>query len=72
MPVPAMECGQPEMGIGLATAVLLDATIVRGVLLPASMKLLGDWNWYLPDWLGSLPKLEHRTEPAAEAAPVPA
>ena len=37
-----------EMGIGLAAAVLIDATIVRGVLLPASMKLLGEWNWYLP------------------------
>jgi RND superfamily putative drug exporter len=37
-----------EMGIGLAAAVLIDATIVRGVLLPATMKLLGDWNWYLP------------------------
>ncbi len=71
-----------EMGIGLATAVLLDATIVRGVLLPATMKLLGDWNWYLPAWLGWLPKLEHHAalpaepvrapEPAApaEAAPV--
>ena len=40
-----------EMGIGLAAAVLIDATIVRGVLLPATMKLLGDWNWYLPNWL---------------------
>ncbi|HWN23117.1 MAG TPA: MMPL family transporter, partial [Gaiellaceae bacterium] len=37
-----------EMGIGLAAAVLIDATIIRGVLLPATMKLLGDWNWYLP------------------------
>ena len=37
-----------EMGIGLAAAVLIDATIVRAVLLPATMKLLGDWNWYLP------------------------
>ena len=37
-----------EMGLGLAVAVLIDATIIRGVLLPASMKLLGDWNWYLP------------------------
>ena len=37
-----------QFGVGLATAILLDATIVRGVLLPASMKLLGDWNWYLP------------------------
>ena len=40
-----------QFGIGLATAILIDATIVRGVLLPASMKLLGDWNWYLPRWL---------------------
>ena len=47
-----------EMGIGLAVAVLLDATIVRAVLLPATMKLLGDWNWYLPKWLEWLPKLE--------------
>jgi uncharacterized membrane protein YdfJ with MMPL/SSD domain len=47
-----------EMGIGLAAAVLIDATIVRGVLLPATMKLLGDWNWYLPKHLGWLPKLE--------------
>jgi RND superfamily putative drug exporter len=44
------------MGVGLAVAVLLDATIVRGVLLPATMKLLGDWNWYLPAWLEWLPR----------------
>ena len=44
-----------EMGLGLAVAVLIDATIIRGVLLPASMKLLGDWNWYLPSWLEWLP-----------------
>ena len=37
-----------EMGVGLAVAILIDATIIRGVLLPASMRLLGDWNWYLP------------------------
>ncbi len=48
-----------EMGIGLAAAVLIDATIVRGVLLPATMKLLGRWNWYLPRWLEWLPRLEH-------------
>jgi RND superfamily putative drug exporter len=48
-----------EMGIGLAAAVLIDATIVRAWLLPATMKLLGDWNWYLPHWLEWLPKLEH-------------
>jgi uncharacterized membrane protein YdfJ with MMPL/SSD domain len=59
-----------EMGIGLAAAVLIDATIVRAVLLPATMKLLGDLNWYLPSWLGWLPRLEH--EPAPEAAPAPA
>jgi uncharacterized membrane protein YdfJ with MMPL/SSD domain len=57
-----------EMGIGLAAAVLIDATIVRGVLLPATMKLLGDWNWYLPKRLEWLPKLEleGRKAPAAE------
>jgi uncharacterized membrane protein YdfJ with MMPL/SSD domain len=47
-----------EMGIGLAAAVLIDATIIRAVLLPATMKLLGDWNWYLPRWLEWLPRLE--------------
>jgi RND superfamily putative drug exporter len=47
-----------EMGIGLAVAVLIDATIVRAVLLPASMTLLGDANWYLPRWLEWLPRLE--------------
>jgi RND superfamily putative drug exporter len=47
-----------EMGIGLAAAVLIDATIIRAVLLPASMTLLGDWNWYLPRWLEWLPRLE--------------
>ena len=44
-----------ELGLGLAVAVLIDATIIRGILLPASMKLLGDWNWYLPRWLEWLP-----------------
>jgi uncharacterized membrane protein YdfJ with MMPL/SSD domain len=44
-----------QLGVGLAVAVLLDATLVRGVLLPATMKLLGDWNWYLPKWLKWLP-----------------
>jgi uncharacterized membrane protein YdfJ with MMPL/SSD domain len=45
------------MGFGLAVAVLIDATIIRGILLPASMKLLGDWNWYLPTWLEWLPRI---------------
>jgi uncharacterized membrane protein YdfJ with MMPL/SSD domain len=44
-----------QMGVGLALAVLIDATIIRAVLLPATMKLLGDWNWYLPKWLAWLP-----------------
>jgi uncharacterized membrane protein YdfJ with MMPL/SSD domain len=46
-----------QMGVGLAVAVLLDATVIRGVLLPAAMKLLGEWNWYLPRWLEWLPRL---------------
>jgi uncharacterized membrane protein YdfJ with MMPL/SSD domain len=46
-----------EMGIGLAAAILIDATIIRGVLLPATMKLLGDWNWYLPSSLDWLPRI---------------
>jgi RND superfamily putative drug exporter len=56
-----------EMGIGLAAAILIDATIVRAVLLPATMKLLGKWNWYLPTWLEWLPSLEHERSP--EPAP---
>ena len=44
-----------QMGFGVAIALLIDATIVRSVLLPAAMKLLGDWNWYLPHWLEWLP-----------------
>jgi RND superfamily putative drug exporter len=57
-----------QMGVGLAVAVLIDATIVRAVLLPATMKLLGDWNWYLPSWLGWLPRLRHEPEPEGAAA----
>jgi uncharacterized membrane protein YdfJ with MMPL/SSD domain len=57
-----------EFGIGLAVAVLLDATIVRAVLLPATMKLLGDWNWYLPRWLEWLPEVKHETAPTAQPA----
>ena len=64
-----------EMGIGLAAAVLIDATIVRGVLLPATMKLLGEWNWYLPSWLEWLPRgpaLEGDVpEPEPEPEPQP-
>jgi RND superfamily putative drug exporter len=51
-----------QLGVGLAAAILIDATIVRAVLLPAAMKLLGGRNWYLPRRLGWLPKFEHEPE----------
>jgi RND superfamily putative drug exporter len=61
-----------EMGLGLAAAVLIDATLVRAVLLPATMKLLGERNWYLPSWLGWLPRLEHdRSVELIDAKPAP-
>jgi uncharacterized membrane protein YdfJ with MMPL/SSD domain len=53
-----------QMGVGLAAAVLIDATIIRGVLLPATMKLLGDRNWWLPKRLGWLPHVSHHREVA--------
>jgi uncharacterized membrane protein YdfJ with MMPL/SSD domain len=58
-----------ELGIGLAAAILIDATIVRAVLLPAAMKLLGKWNWYLPKRLDWLPKISHEPQLRAEPAP---
>src|SRR3954451_10260463 len=76
-----------ELGFGLAAAVLIDATIIRGVLLPASMKLLADWNWSLPHWLKWLPRVgaerdatepiepddpQAPDEPGATGAPPPA
>jgi RND superfamily putative drug exporter len=57
-----------QFGVGLAVAVLIDATIVRAVLLPASRKLLGEWNWYLPRWLDWLPHLEHADSPEPDEA----
>ena len=66
-----------ELGVGLALAILIDATIIRGVLLPATMKMLGDWNWYLPRWLEWLPKVglegaaperERRVRPTGRAS----
>ena len=74
-----------QLGLGLAVAVFLDATVVRSVLLPATMRLLGEWNWWLPSWLGWLPHVtiegevsgvddpstDHAGEPAAvDGAPV--
>jgi RND superfamily putative drug exporter len=61
-----------QFGVGLAVAILIDATLVRGVLLPATMKLLGERNWYLPRWLEWLPRLEPEEPAAPEAPPVPA
>jgi len=57
-----------QLGVGLAVAILLDATLVRAVLLPATMKLLGRWNWYLPRWLEWLPRLSHEKAPECAAA----
>ncbi|MBD9727013.1 MMPL family transporter [Streptomyces caniscabiei] len=55
-----------QMGVGLAAAVLIDATVIRGVLLPAVMALLGERNWYLPKWLHRLPDLTHDESPEPE------
>ena len=62
-----------QMGFGLAVAVLFDATIVRTILVPASMRLLGRWNWYFPSWLEWVPDLSiegHLDDVPAEPAPV--
>ena len=63
-----------QFGVGLAVAVLIDATIIRGVLLPATMTLLGDWNWYLPRALNWLPKIGigERSGTEAEVRPTKA
>jgi RND superfamily putative drug exporter len=66
-----------QMGFGVAVALLLDATIVRLVIIPAVMGMLGDRNWYLPRWLAWLPKVQVEGPPAAapptagEPAPQP-
>jgi putative drug exporter of the RND superfamily len=62
-----------QLGVGLAVAILLDATLIRVVLLPSVMALLGDRNWYLPRWLAWLPRISHATaEPPGPAVPSPA
>jgi putative drug exporter of the RND superfamily len=63
--------GLQQMGFGLAVAVALDATIVRSVLVPATMKLLGDLNWYLPSWLEWLPRVNIEGRAAPDAVPEP-
>ncbi len=61
-----------QFGVGLAVAILIDATLVRGVLLPATMKLLGERNWYLPGWLQWLPRVEPEEPSTTPAKPAPA
>jgi RND superfamily putative drug exporter len=66
-----------QMGFGLAVAILIDATVVRTIIVPAAMELLGDWNWYLPRWLQWLPDVSvegHGYRPQGEpgeTAPAP-
>jgi RND superfamily putative drug exporter len=57
-----------QMGFGIAAALLIDATVIRSVMLPAAMRLLGKWNWYLPAWLEWLPRLEIETRRAPSSA----
>jgi uncharacterized membrane protein YdfJ with MMPL/SSD domain len=59
-----------QMGVGLAAAILIDATVIRGVLLPATMKLLGERNWYLPRWLEWLPRGASKHPPRRRREPV--
>ena len=56
-----------QMGFGLAVAILIDATVVRTIVVPAAMELLGDWNWYLPRWLEWLPNVSIEGRRAPEA-----
>jgi putative drug exporter of the RND superfamily len=60
-----------QMGFGVAVALLIDATIIRSVLLPAAMRLLGKWNWYLPRWLEWLPRVQIEAEPVEPPVPAP-
>jgi putative drug exporter of the RND superfamily len=66
-----------EVGLGIAIAIALDATVVRTLLVPATMKLMGHWNWWAPAWMRRLHErvglVEHPTEPATVLpAPAPA
>ena len=60
-----------QMGFGVAVALLIDATIIRSVLLPSLMEPAGEWNWYLPRWLEWLPRLqvEGRVSPSTRDRP---
>jgi RND superfamily putative drug exporter len=61
--------GFQQMGFGVAVALLIDATLVRSVVVPSSMALLGRWNWYLPRWLSWLPPLQVEGPPESVATP---
>ena len=61
--------GLQQFGLGLGVAVLIDATVIRVVLLPASMKLLGNWNWYMPSWLGWLPRISQEERGSTDDDP---
>jgi uncharacterized membrane protein YdfJ with MMPL/SSD domain len=61
-----------QMGFGIAAALLIDATIIRSVLLPAAMQQLGRWNWYLPAWLEWLPRIQIEAEHPEQAVATPA
>jgi len=63
-----------EIGVGLATAIFLDATDVRLILVPSTMELMGKWNWWLPKWLNWLPEVDfessgHKPEQPADREP---
>jgi putative drug exporter of the RND superfamily len=58
-----------QMGFGVGIALLLDATVIRSIILPSAMKLLGPWNWYLPSWLGWLPRIQIERAPTPPAQP---
>jgi RND superfamily putative drug exporter len=60
-----------QMGFGVAVALLIDATIIRSVLLPAAMRLLDSWNWYLPRWLEWLPRIQIEADRREEHVPLP-
>jgi RND superfamily putative drug exporter len=61
-----------QMGFGVAVALLVDATLIRMVIVPAAMTVLGRWNWYLPTWLNWLPELHVEGDPAPVTAPATA
>jgi RND superfamily putative drug exporter len=60
-----------QFGIGLAAGIIFDATVIRALLVPALMRLLGRWNWWLPDWIARV-LVVRRSEPVPEAAAEPA